>query len=147
MVEGWGDRFPTTFTPQGDGNHSDRLSGSRKYLPPISDYLYPARGRKRQRPSVLHRVQIHFRLPLPRKGTETTAKRERGIKTARFPTTFTPQGDGNASTQYKVTASRINISDYLYPARGRKRNYIFFNPIACLRDFRLPLPRKGTETA
>ena len=63
--------FPTTFTPQGDGN------------PLIASCAILS--------------ALYFRLPLPRKGTETEIEfYSPHSKKKRFPTTFTPQGDGNA---------------------------------------------------
>ncbi len=89
----------------------------------ISDYLYPARGRKRvcwcSQP---RNRNADFRLPLPRKGTETLPH-DRAIRNTK------------------------KISDYLYPARGRKQLEYHGNRYGYPnQNFRLPLPRKGTET-
>ncbi len=138
--------FPTTFTPQGDGNSDFCACASSASC--ISDYLYPARGRKpdhgekiskltREFPTtftpqgdgnkgmgrVFHPTTANFRLPLPRKGTETAKTHQ-----------INPQ-----SIFYR-------ISDYLYPARGRKPSIKAIVIAPTDLYFRLPLPRKGTET-
>jgi len=43
------------------------------------------------------------------------------VPQTQFPTTFTPQGDGNTQEFFNAEPPLDIISDYLYPARGRKR--------------------------
>ena len=67
-------------------------------------------------------VALDFPLPLPRKGTETSIIALTSFSLfSSFPTTFTPQGDGNYCLLFQKYSHRTKqISHYLYPARGRK---------------------------
>ncbi len=143
-------KFPTTFTPQGDGNYLIPKSKSLRENYKISDYLYPARGRKHTKAvqEIVKRdefpttftpqgdgnvalwglaqvSQISFPTTFTPQGDGNDKSIGSVAKTnsALFPTTFTPQGDGNYVpfvNNAQSTANQYRISDYLYPARGRK---------------------------
>ena len=116
---------------------------------------------------------INSRQYLPRKGTETSPTKialirdrfipdniypARGRKHSfwcclqdgsyqKFPTIFTPQGDGNVViSAYWVGLSFTNIPDNIYPARGRKRKCPDLASVNWIWYSRQYLPRKGTET-
>ena len=55
-------RFPTIFTPQGDGN-SINMTTSESFIDYlIPDNIYPARGRKRDKTKLVGKV-FDFRIP------------------------------------------------------------------------------------
>ena len=108
---------------KGTETHGDRFCSaahqwrySRQYLPrkgtetelirknpelgnSIPDNIYPARGRKRS--TILLAL----------------------FQASRFPTIFTPQGDGNMYIRVDIKKHYPNaIPDNIYPARGRKHN-------------------------
>ncbi|GEM_PF-1281257 len=120
----WGYLCPLSFpiySPQGDGNYVL----SRTYIiflaPTVISYLFPARGRKLgfkvRRRFDLSFCHGHF-LSIPRKGTET------GVRSGRL--------------------ENYPVISYLFPARGRKRN--FSSSGSSLKRHFLSIPRKGTET-
>ena len=88
--------FPTIFTPQGDGN-TNNIKPRRIERSDIPDNIYPARGRKHW-----HRHNLIV------------------IVKIKFPTIFTPQGDGNRCCITTQSSCFQLIPDNIYPARGRK---------------------------
>ena len=90
-------RFPTIFTPQGDGNAGIYLNGDIEFV--IPDNIYPARGRKhRSVKSVFAEVVIIPDNIYPARG------RKRHI--------------AKKMLQRKIL---VTIPDNIYPARGRKQ--------------------------
>ena len=113
----------------------------------IPDNIYPARGRKQQ-------LKLPLSLQLSRFPTIFTPQGD-GNKLrcndsnqfhCEFPTIFTPQGDGNNSLHLALASSIKAIPDNIYPARGRKLKRKLSALETTADNSRQYLPRKGTET-
>ena len=124
MCHHW--RFPTIFTPQGDGNRFILLwfvaaiADSRQYL--------PRKGTETSAKEVLPVVWFAAVFP-----TIFTPQGDGNVVNSpwikqwnkRFPTIFTPQGDGNPiEGRNDWIDDRGGIPDNIYPARGRKHGAI-----------------------
>ena len=113
----------------------------------ISDYLYPARGRKRKDSfTIIKEILLDFRLPLPRKGTETAVLSCGLDVSTKFPTTFTPQGDGNPAGACGIACLRCRFPTTFTPQGDGNFGVDNSSKGSIPPNFRLPLPRKGTET-
>ncbi len=88
---------------------------------------------------------ILLRLPLPRKGTETSNKPNQDAKLiTSYAYLFPARGRKLVELSVLVCSDEPSYT-YLFPARGRKHlSSVVINGFAV--RLHLPLPRKGTET-
>ena len=119
--------FPTIFTPQGDGNSISGFLGCQVFISLYSRQYLPRKGTETQVKIIDCKLTEYYsRQYLPRKGTETQWTSPLYPKNAsKFPTIFTPQGDGNLGYTRSVGRDR-EIPDNIYPARGRKQGIAAF---------------------
>ena len=89
-------KFPTIFTPQGDGN-----AIASKYCEASSGSKFPT----------IFTPQGDGNFPM--------CSSRQTLGTQGFPTIFTPQGDGN-QLRTQLASNQADIPDNIYPARGRK---------------------------
>ena len=120
-------KFPTIFTPQGDGN---LLLVSHWYSSPfqIPDNIYPARGRKHSLLLSINSADIRVFPTIFTPQGDGNKLRSFQVQcfsrtSGEFPTIFTPQGDGNNNLKVSYFFAGIEIPDNIYPARGRKLVY------------------------
>jgi len=116
--------FFRTYSPQGDGNYSQKATLALGIPAIVFQNLFPARGRKRCSLHLFLCSYQRFSEPIPRKGTETLAIQPTvaNQEKEKFFRTYSPQGDGNGS-ELQAVINRFNSF-----------------------RFSEPIPRKGTET-
>ena len=141
-------RFPTIFTPQGDGNIACCSASIRQIFAYSRQYL-PRKGTETLIPASDEApFYVNSRQYLPRKGTETiiTFTPTTHMVSQPFPTIFTPQGDGNKSVGIFLSfPDPCNSRQYL-PRKGTETENSLIFRVPHLDDSRQYLPRKGTET-
>ena len=112
-------KFPTIFTPQGDGNVLAisigvmRSLNSRQYL--------PRKGTETNLIPVFNRcLAFYSRQYLPRKGTETSLAKNDPFSGVfyKFPTIFTPQGDGNSISNSFLTCCTFSLFPTIFTPQG-----------------------------